>query len=142
MSSRARSGLAILTIAVLSAVYAHGALTALERRLEDPERAEKMLTGDSKHYIAMAEGFSEGRYFDGYVTVSPHRQPLYPALAGAHDTGSRRRLCTPRHRQHPRGVGDDLDALLPGTLDLPRSGRGSRRGARLCDESLHSQSRS
>lgn len=81
--TRYDSLLALVGLLLVSSVYLLAVYTALADTLADPKRAAAFTSGDSSHYLEMAEAFRSGQFLDKYVTVRPHRQPLYPALLAA-----------------------------------------------------------
>ena len=81
--ARYQSLLALVGLLLGSSPYLIAVYSALADTLADPERAAAFTSADSSHYLEMAEAFRSGQFLDKYVTVRPHRQPLYPALLAA-----------------------------------------------------------
>ena len=78
MAINRRAGLALVALVALSGVFLFTVYQRLADTLTNPQRTERFVTGDSEHYLEMAEAFRDGRLV-GMVTPA-HRQPLYPAL--------------------------------------------------------------
>jgi Dolichyl-phosphate-mannose-protein mannosyltransferase len=74
---------ALIGLLVVSCIYLVTVYNGLADTLSDPELAEAFVGNDSSHYLQMAEAFRSGQFLDKYVTIRPHRQPLYPALLAA-----------------------------------------------------------
>jgi len=67
-------------VLAVSLYYFDSAVEHLQSTVSHPEQVADFMHADSMHYLEMAEAFAEGEFSEKYVTVRPHRQPLYPAL--------------------------------------------------------------
>jgi hypothetical protein len=69
---------AAIILIVSSSIFLAWVLYMLQENLSDPEL--DLFSGDSVHYVEMAESFARGEFLTHYVSIQAHRQPLYPAL--------------------------------------------------------------